>query len=112
MSDINGAAGDHKKKISYRAALTAVIILSTLIVIALIALIVGFVVKFNGKSAPAPAPEAAASFSLPEGAEILSSETQPGRLILHVRTGAGEEIDIVDTESGRLISRIKAADGP
>jgi hypothetical protein len=46
-------------------------------------------------------------FVLPPGAKITASDSQPGRLILHVKGPAGEEIDIVDTASGKLVSRIK-----
>ncbi len=56
----------------------------------------------------ATAPSVAAGFTLPEGAKILSSETQPGRLILRIQTAEGEEINIVDTETGKLVGRIKA----
>ena len=43
MSDINGAA-DYKKTFKYRASLWAVIILSTLIVLALVAMVAAMVV--------------------------------------------------------------------
>jgi hypothetical protein len=113
VSDINGAADDYKKTFKHRAALTAVIILSILIVLALIALVVGAVVKFGnapGKKL-ADGPAVSQPFSLPQGARILSSDTQPGRLIMRVRNGEADEIYIVDTANGHLISRIQAAGG-
>lgn len=107
MSDIDTPA-DPKSTFSYRAAKLAVIVLSALIILALIGLVVGGIMKFTGRSKPvfAGAGSAGAAFALPPGAKIVSSETQPGRLILHIHSGAGDEIDIVSTEDGHLIARI------
>jgi hypothetical protein len=93
-----------KKSGAYYGALTAVIILSTLIVLALIALVVGAARLMWRHTAP-PVPQQ--GFVLPRGATVTTTESQPGRLILHVHGPAGDEIDIVDTVSGKLVSRIK-----
>lgn len=92
---------------AYRAARMAVIILSILIILALIALVVGGITR---KSRPSPA--AAATLALPKGARIVAMESQPGRLILRVRDGDAEEIDILDTGDGHLVSQIKTAARP
>ena len=105
MSDIDTPA-DPKSTFGYRAAKFAVIVLSALIILALIGLVVGGIMKFSGRSKPVFAGSGGAAFALPPGAKIVSSETQPGRLILHVRSAAGDEIDIVSTEDGHLIARI------
>lgn len=111
MSDIP-APVDEKRTIAYRAARLAVIVLSALIILALIGLVVGAVLKLSGRSTHAMGGGGSGSdggaFALPAGAQIVSTETQPGRLILHVRSGEGDEIDIVSTEDGRLIARIKS----
>ena len=91
---------------SYKAAKLAVIILSALIILALIALVTGFVFKMRGK--PSAAIQSSAAFQLPPGGEIVEMQTQTGRLILRVRSAEGEEIDIIDTQDGRLVSQIKA----
>lgn len=52
---------------------------------------------------------AAQTFTLPPGAKILGTESQPGRLILHLRGPAGDEIAIVDTANGKLVSLIKTS---
>jgi cytochrome b561 len=115
VSDINAPA-DPKNTPAYRVAKAAVIVLSALIILALIVLVVGIGMKmagrsvhlFGGSDTPAP-PQAAAdgtAFALPPGAKVTSSESQPGRLILHVHAAAGDEIDIVSTDDGHLISRI------
>jgi len=100
---------------AYKAAKWAVIILSVLIVLAVIALVVGGLYKLSGKK-PAPAmttrPVGTASFQLPAGATIVSMDSQPGRLILRVRDSGHEEIDIINTENGHLVARIKASLGP
>lgn len=92
----------------------AVIVLSSLIILAVIALIAGAVYKLAGK-APASGlsarPADTASFQLPAGASIVSMDTQPGRLILRVRDQGAEEIDIIDTQNGHLVVRIKAGPG-
>lgn len=92
---------------AYKAAKLAVIILSTLIILALIALVAGFIFKLGGKSSGA-ASTSSAVFQLPPDGEIVEMQTQPGRLILRVRTKGAEEINIIDTQDGRLVSQIKA----
>ena len=87
--------------------LAVVIFLGVLIVIAVVLLVVGMMRKLSD----APAPQAAghSTFALSPGARVLDMQSQPQRLILHVRAADGDEIDIIDTEDGHLISRIKAA---
>lgn len=103
---------------AYKAAKTAVIVLSALILLALIALIAGGIFKLSGARAPqadtkAPqAASAAAVFQLPPGARIVSMESQPGRLILRVRSGDTEEIDIFDTRNGQLVGQVKGGLAP
>jgi hypothetical protein len=116
VSDMNTPA-DPKSTTAYRTAKFAVIVLSALIILALIGLVAGMAMKMTGRSvhlfggsdAPAAAGSGGTAFALPSGAKVTSSETQPGRLILHVHSAAGDEIDIVSTDDGRLISRIGPA---
>lgn len=113
MSDIQ-APVDEKQTTRYRVARLLVIILSALIILAVMALVVGGVMqmtghstKLFGRAAPgANAPVGVEAFVLPPSAKVVKTETQPGRLILHVHSAAGDEIDIVDTSDGHLISRI------
>lgn len=107
MSDIQP---DPQNSPALKAAKIAVIILSSLIILALIALVVGAVMKLSGgsrKAAPAALPS---SFTLAPGSRILSMESQPGRLILHIKTAAGEEVDILDTDDGHLVGQVKATE--
>ena len=86
--------------------LKAVVIgLGALIVIALAFVALGIVKKFSRPGASG-APSAAV-FSLPPGGRIVEMQSQPNRLVLRVHTQAGDEIDIIDTEDGRLVARIK-----
>jgi len=88
--------------------LKAVVIgLGVLIVIAFVLLMVGMVTKFNGHPASTGA-QAGTRYMLPTGAKIVDMQTQPGRVILRVRTATGEEVDIIDTQDGHLISQVKA----
>jgi hypothetical protein len=100
---------DPKELANYRFAKGAVIILGVLIVIALIALVLGFALRSPHRPAPPPPPDAQAAthISLPPGAQVISMDVDHGRLILRMRNGAAEEIDIIDTGNGRLVSQIK-----
>ncbi len=90
---------------AYKAARLAVIVLSVLIVLAVIALVVGGIRGAGKKPAYAGA---TATFQLPPGARIVEMQSQPGRLILRVRDSAGEEIDLLDTQDGHLVGQVKA----
>jgi hypothetical protein len=94
---------------SNRVLKAVVIGLAILIVIALGALVVGIVLKFNGHGAPSIAATPGLRYRVPAGAKVVEMQTVPGRLILHVRTPAGDEVDIIDTADGHLISQVKAA---
>jgi hypothetical protein len=120
VSDIQ-APVDEKQTSRYRAARLLVIVLSALIILAVMALVVGGVMQMTGhstklfgssKPAPPGASAPAEAFVLPPGAKVVKTESQPGRLILHVHSDAGDEIDIVDTADGHLISRIGPASSP
>jgi hypothetical protein len=89
----------------------AVIVLSVLILLALAALVAGTIVKLSGKTAPPARAGAAATFQLPPGARIVGMDSQPGRLIVRVRDGQREEIDIFDTQNGQLVGQVKAGIG-
>lgn len=93
---------------AYKAAKMAVIILSVLIVVAVLALLIGGIAKLGGKTA---SHTATGTFQLPPGARIVEMQSQPGRLILRVREARGEEIDILDTQDGRLVGQVKASFG-
>jgi hypothetical protein len=85
-----------------------VIVLGALIVIALGIMVAGLVFKFSGRGTSGTA-ATGTRFALPPGAKIVEMQTQPSRLILHVRTEAGEEVDIIDTSDGHLVSQVKAS---
>jgi hypothetical protein len=100
-------AEDPKDSANYRFLRAVVIILGGLIVMAVIALAVGFATRFGGHASGGAAPQAP-SLTLAPGARILSVDVASNRLVLHVRSQDGEEVDIIDTETGRLVSQIKA----
>jgi hypothetical protein len=87
--------------------LKAVVIgLGVLIVIALGFVAWGMARKIS--SAPPDTDRGPAMFALPANAQILDMQTQPGRTILHVRTPKGDEVLIIDTETGRVVGEVKA----
>ena len=87
MSDIppvsNGPVPENQTA-AYKAAKMAVIILSVLIVMAVVALVVGGLTRLGGKTA---AHGATGAFQLPPGARIVEMQSQPGRLILQGTRG-------------------------
>jgi hypothetical protein len=91
---------------AYKAAKLAVIILSVLIILAVIALVVGGITRLGKKSSYGGA---TSTFQLPPGARIIDMQSQPGRLILRVRDATGEEIDLLDTQDGHLVGQVKAS---
>jgi hypothetical protein len=86
---------------AYRGMLAVVIILGVLIVVGLGALVVGVAMRLGGH---APSHNHPSVFVPPTGAHVLAVETSGDRVVLHLRTASGEEIDIVDTENGRLVA--------
>jgi hypothetical protein len=100
-----------KSSVAYRGALAAVILLGVLIVIALGALVGGMVTRFRGGSHAGAAP-AFAQFTLAPGTRLLSTDVSGDRLVLRLRGPAGDEIDIIDTETGRLVAKIRSAAPP
>lgn len=107
------AEPDPKQAPSYRAALIAAIVLGVLIVLAVAVIIVGLAKGWGAKSDDASQTLPAKSkehvtITIPEGYTILSSDTQPGRLILHIRSADRDEILILDTQDGSIVAEINA----
>jgi hypothetical protein len=96
-----------QKTASHRLMLAVVIFLGVLIVIAVCLLVAGLLLKFSGHSPPRISDSGI--FVLPHEGRIVEMQSVPNRLILHLRTPSGDEIDIVDAGDGHLIARIKAA---
>jgi len=101
LADSVTAGTDERRSIAYRGLLAAVIILGVLIVIALGTLVIGLVMRFSGHPTSTATP-----YVPPPGARLVAMETSGDRLVLHLRTTGGEEVDIVDLESGRSVARI------
>jgi hypothetical protein len=94
---------------AYRGALAAVIFLGVLIVIALGVLVAGLAMRFGGRKA---APPAFAQYTLAPGNRLISTDLSGDRLVLRLRGPDGDEIDIIDIESGRLIAKIHSSVPP
>lgn len=94
---------------TYRAALAAVIILGVLLVAAIVGVVFGFMRTFQiYRAARAQkAGGSAAVMELAPGARILSVKTTEGRMIVQVATPQGQEVDVMDLASGRLLYRVK-----
>jgi flagellar basal body-associated protein FliL len=96
---------------SRRIAWVIVIIMSALLVLALLGAVWGFVRQahvFMAGRATAPA-QAGAVITLAPGARIVSATTDAGKLVLHVATPSGGEVEIIDLASGKLTGQVKTA---
>jgi hypothetical protein len=111
LSDLSGTApanDDPRNTASYRAARALVIILAVFIALALIALIVGFVMRLTGRNRTQSVADVPQMYQLKEGARITDMKVDSGHVVLRIRTDQGEEIEIIDDTSGRVVSRVIA----
>jgi hypothetical protein len=114
VSEVTEAPVDPKSTTGYRLAMGAVIGFGVLILIGVTILIIGLAQGWGKHAAAANGKPAVTdtkkpvSMTLAPGYRILSSDTQPGRLILHVRSGTVDEIDIIDLHDGHIIAQIHA----
>jgi len=116
VSDIatqSGSTEETKRRLTpgNSLLLAVVIVFGLLIVIGVGALIVGLFRTHDSADMPALAaakPSKPVSMQLKPGFTILSSDTQPGRLVLHIRSASEDEIDIIDLNDGHLIGVIRA----
>ena len=89
--------------------------MTVLFLLAVVAVVWGFVRQYRLMVAAHPAPTvsaadgAAAELVLAPGARILSASTDAGKLVLHVSTASGSEVDIIDLATTRLTGRVKTA---
>jgi hypothetical protein len=100
-----------KQTAAYRATLAAVILLGLLIVIALGALVVGFIMRAGGRPHDSGV-SGAVQLTLAPDMKIVSADVSGDRLVLRLHGPGGEEIDIIDTETGRLVARVRTAAPP
>jgi flagellar basal body-associated protein FliL len=94
---------------SNRGLKAIVIILGILIVLAFAALVVGFFSRLSGGGGSGSS-DSATQMLLPAGSKILQVQvTTNSRIVMAVQTPSGAEVDIFDTDTGRLVGRIKPA---
>ena len=115
MSDLSGLPGtapandDPTNTTAYRVAKTATIVLGVLIMLAFLALVIGFILKLTGHRTSVETPvEAPQMYQLRTGAKITDMKVDSGHVILSIKTDQGQEIEIIDEESGRVVTRIVA----
>jgi hypothetical protein len=99
---------DVKQTAAYRWLKAAVIILGVLILLALGVLVVGFAVKLGGHRASGTTGDTF-TYAPPPGAKLVSMEISNDRLIIHLKSATAEEVDIIDTDNGHLVARLKFA---
>ena len=103
MSDINA---DPANTTAHRLAKRAVIVLTALIILAMIGLVVAVIWRVSAKSPhPLVGGPSAAAVVLPPGTQIVSSQAESGRLILHLRNRGVDEIAIYSLDDGHLVAR-------
>ncbi len=90
--------------------------MSALLVLALLGTIWGFVrqarILMAHQATATPLPQAAATLTLAPGARIISASTDAGKLVLHVATPSGGEVEIIDLATGKLTAQVKTATPP
>ncbi len=109
MSEVTEPPVDPKSTATYRLAMGAVIGFGVLILIGVTVLVIGLMQGWGRHAAPpaaAVAPKKPVSMELAPGYRILSSDTQPGRLILHVRSDTSDQIWVIDTGDGHIVAVI------
>lgn len=96
---------------AYPFLVAAVILLGVLIVIALGVMVVGLSMRLGGHGTSRDA-SSPAQFTLAAGARVVSQDVSGDRLVLHLKGSFGDEIDIIDIETGRLVARLRSAAPP
>jgi hypothetical protein len=105
MSDIQKE--DPKRSTLNRVLLGVVILLGLLIVAAFLGVVYGAYSLLGKHNTPATEPADVSSLQhLPPGATIVDMKVDQGRTIVRLKTSHGEEIDIYDTGTGKLVTRI------
>ena len=97
---------------SYRGLLALVIILGVLIVVGLIGLIVAAMMGAGRRGAEVPSAAPFVTAVPAPGARLESAELQGNRILMRLSGGDGDELVIVDANSGRLLGRVKVGSGP
>lgn len=99
-----------------RTAWILVIIMSALLVLALLGTIWGFIrqarILMGGQTTENAQPATgapAAIVTLAPGARIVSATTEAGKLVLHVDTPSGGEVEIIDLATGKQTGQVKTA---
>jgi hypothetical protein len=101
---------------SRRTARVLVIIMTVLLVLALLGTIWGFMrqarILMAAKATENAPPAAAAALpaaiiTLAPGARIVSASTDAGKLVLHVATPSGGEVEIIDLATGKQTGQVK-----
>ena len=98
-----------------RAAWAMVITMTVLLVLALFAVVWGFVVNGRAlvakRSQAAPVAMATAgpllSFTLAPGVRIVSAQAESGKLVLHVQGPAGDEVQVIDMATGAMRMQVR-----
>lgn len=97
---------------SYRGLLALVIILGVLIVVGLIGLVVAAMMGAGRRGVEATSAAPFMTQVPAPGARIESAELQDNRILMRLSGGEGDELVIVDANSGRLLGRVRIGSGP
>jgi len=112
VSDMPAQQDARPPATSRRIAWVIVIIMTVLLVVALLGTVWGFLRQAHiFMTAKQPVKEQiggpAAVVTLAPGARIVSATTQAGKLVLHVATPSGGEVEIIDLSTGKLTGQVK-----
>jgi hypothetical protein len=118
MSDHEPIPGSVFNPRQVRVLKIVVIVLSVLLLLGLVLLVFGFYREARklGREEPPASREASArlpdrggdiSLDVPAGAQIERIAVDGGRVVLHLRGPEGEQVIVVDPESGGAVTRLR-----
>lgn len=81
--------------------------MSAFLALALLGVVWGFMRQARLLAGAPPSAPAAATLALAPGAHVLSAALNAGHLSLHLKTQAGDEVDVIDVASGRLVQQTR-----
>lgn len=96
---------------AYPFLVAAVILLGVLIVIALGVMVVGLSMRLGGHGS-SRSDSSPVQFTLAAGTRVVSEDVSGDRLVLHLKGNFGDEIDIIDIGTGRLVAKLRSAPPP
>jgi hypothetical protein len=110
----NAQSPDMASPRSYRFLMVLVIFLGVLIILGVIGLVVTAILRGGSGAKSSSAQSKPFSVTLDGGpdAQIIKTDVGDGKLVLHIRGAKGDEIVVLNAQSGSEIGRVKFGTAP